>query len=344
MRKKSDQKKSRQTSSATKATQATGATKAMRAVAIDEFGGIEKMKARELPVPEVATDEILIRVDTAGVGVWDPFEREGGFAKEFGMKPNFPMVLGSDGAGSVEEVGDDVRNLKRGDRVYGINLMSPKGGFYAEYTAVKANNAAMIPAALSTRDAGVLAVDGVTALDGLDKTLQVKAGESILILGASGGVGHLAVQLAKRMKARVLAVASGQDGVEFVKRLGADKVIDGYQEDIRKAAQEFAPNGLDAALLLAGGKAGEQAIAALRKGGRAAYPNGVEDAPKTQDGVKVVSYNGEPNPKTFARLNELIEGGPFEVHIARTFKLEDAAQAQRALDEHYLGKLALVLS
>ncbi len=315
----------------------------MRAVAIDEFGGIEKMKPREMPVPEVAKDEILVRVDTAGVGVWDPFEREGGFAKEFGMKANFPHVLGSDGAGTVEEVGDGVHNLKRGDRVYGINLMSPKGGFYAEYTVIKANNAALIPQALSTRDAGVLAVDGVTALNGLDKTLQLKAGESILILGASGGVGHLAVQLAKRMKARVLAVASGPDGVEFVRRLGADKVIDGHREDILKAAHEFAPKGLDAALLTAGGEAAKQAIAALRKGGRAAYPNGVEDVPQAPDGVKVMSYNGEPNPQVFAKLNALINGGPFEVHIARSFNLEDAAEAQRALDDHYLGKLALVV-
>lgn len=315
----------------------------MRAVAIDEFGGIEKMKPRELPVPEVAIDEILIRVDSAGVGVWDPFEREGGFAKEFGMQPNFPYVLGSDGAGTVEAVGDDVHNLKRGDRVYGVNFMSPKGGFYAEYTAIKAKNVAKIPPALSTRDAGVLAVDGVIALDGLDKALRLKAGESILILGASGGVGHLAVQLAKRMKARVLAVASGRDGVEFVKRLGADKVIDGHQEDILKAAHEFAPKGLDAVLLTAGGKAAEQAITALRKGGRAAYPDGV-DVPQKRDGAKVVSYTYEGDPQAFAKLNELIDGGPFEVHIAKTFKLEDAAKAQQALNDHYLGKLALVLS
>jgi NADPH:quinone reductase-like Zn-dependent oxidoreductase len=240
-------------------------------------------------------------------------------------------------------VGDEVHNLKRGDQVYGINLMSPKGGFYAEYTAVKADNAAKIPQALSTREAGVLAVDGVTALNGLDKMLGLKAGESILILGASGGIGHLAVQLAKRMKAHVLAVASGQDGVEFVKRLGADKVIDGHREDILKAAREFAPNGLDAALLMAGGKAALQAIAALREGGRAAYPNGVEDAPQARDGVKIMSYNGEPDPQTFAKLNELIDGGTFEVHIARTFQLEEAAEAQQALNGHYLGKLALVL-
>jgi len=316
----------------------------MRAVAIDEFGGIDKMKPRKLPVPEVAADEILVRVDTAGVGVWDPFEREGRFAKEFGIKANFPHVLGTDGAGTVEAVGGDVHNLKRGDRVYGINLMSPKGGFYAEYAVIKANNAATIPQALSTREAGVLAVDGVTALDGLDKTLKLKAGESVLILGASGGIGHLAVQLAKRMKARVLAVASGQDGVEFVKRMGADKVIDGHREDVLKAAREFAPGGLDAALLTTGGKAAKQAVEALREGGRAAYPNGVEDPPQARDGVKIMSYNGEPDPHTFAKLNELIEGGPFEVHIARTFKLENAAEAQQALNDHYLGKLALVLN
>ena len=121
-------------------------------------------------------------------------------------------------------------------------------------------------------------------------------------------------------------------------------MIDGHREDIVKAAHEFAPKGLDAALLMAGGKAAEQAVTALRKGGRAAYPNGVPDAPQTRDGMKIVSYNAEPNPQTFAKLNELIDGGPFEVHIARTFKLEDAAAAQQALSDHYLGKLALVAS
>lgn len=316
----------------------------MRAVAIDEFGGVDKMKPRELPVPGVASDEILIRVDSAGVGVWDPFEREGGFDKEFGVTTKFPHVLGWDGAGTVEEVGHDVRNLKPGDRVYGINPMGPKGGFYAEYAAIKADNAAVIPPGLSTRDAGGLATDGVTALEGLDESLQLKPGESVMILGASGGIGHLAVQLAKRMDARVLAVASGPDGVAFAQRLGADKVIDGRREDIREAAQAFAPQGLDAALLTVGGKAAAEAVAALRQGGRAAYPNGVPDAPPARDGVKLASYSGRPNPQVFARLNQLIGGGPFEVHIARTFKLEDAAAAQQALDDHYLGKLALTVN
>jgi len=277
----------------------TKSNQKMRAVAIDEFGGVEKLKPRELPVPEMATDEILVHVETAGVGVWDPFEREGGFAKEYGMAVSFPYVLGADGAGTVEAVGDEVERLKRGDRVYGINLMNPKGGFYAEYTVIKANNAAIIPQALSVREGGVLAVDGVTALNGLDKALHLKAGESILILGASGGIGHLAVQLAKRMNARVLAVASGKDGVDFVKRLGADKVIDGHQDDILKAAREFAPKGLDAALLTTGGEPAEKAIAALREGGRAAYPNGVEPVPKPRAGVKLHSPTAFFLPQIF---------------------------------------------
>src|SRR5215468_3266608 len=122
----------------------------MRAVAIDAFGGIEKIKPRKLPVPDVADDEILVRVEAAGVGVWDPFEREGGFAKEFNMSPKFPIILGSDGAGTVEAVGEKVSRFKKEDRVYGISFMSPKGGFYAEHVVMKETNAARIPGKLST--------------------------------------------------------------------------------------------------------------------------------------------------------------------------------------------------
>ena len=88
--------------------------KTMKAVVIDQFGGIETLKTREIPVPEVDADEVLVRVEAAGVGVWDPFEREGGFAKEFNVKPTFPVVLGSDGAGIVEAVGSHVRGLNQG--------------------------------------------------------------------------------------------------------------------------------------------------------------------------------------------------------------------------------------
>jgi NADPH2:quinone reductase len=186
----------------------------------------------------------------------------------------------------------------------------------------------------------------MTALRGLDDTLGLKPGETVMIFGASGGIGHLAVQLAKRMGTRVFAVASGADGVALVKRLGADAVVDGHKDDVAAAARAFAPDGLDAALLTAGGEAAERALAALRDGGRVAFPNGVEPAPKARPGVHVQSYDGMPDPQAIEMLNRLIEaqveGLPsFEVHVARTFPLNQAAEAHRALEKHYLGKLAL---
>src|SRR5215469_8450711 len=114
----------------------------MKAAAIDRFGGPETLTLETLPVPEVGPDEVLIRVDSADVGVWDPFEREGGFARLYGARPRFPYVLGSDGAGTVAAAGKSVGRFKNGDRVYGVALMNQKGGFYAEYAALNADNVA----------------------------------------------------------------------------------------------------------------------------------------------------------------------------------------------------------
>ncbi|MGE5611838.1 MAG: quinone oxidoreductase family protein [Bacillota bacterium] len=312
----------------------------MHAAAIDAFGG--PITPHTLPVPQAGPDEVLIRVESAGVGVWDPFEREGGFAQLLGVQPRFPHVLGSEGAGTITEVGDQVRDLKKGDRVYALGLMNPKGGFYAEYAAVKAENVAPIPGQLTVEQAGVLPVDAMTALRGLDDALHLKPGESILIFGASGGIGHLAVQLAKRMGARVFAVASGDDGVALVRHLGADAVVDGHKDDVLAAARQFAPRGLDAALITAGGKAAERALEAVRNGGRVAYPHGVEPEPQARPGIAVQSYDGTPSPEAMERLNRLIEKAPFEVHVARTFPLDQAAEAHRAIEGHYLGKMALI--
>ena len=314
----------------------------MHAAAIDSFGGDPSMLTpHNLPVPEIDDDEILIKVEAAGVGVWDPFEMEGGFARMMGTKPKFPYVPGTDGAGMVEEVGSNVKGFRKGDRVYALSLANQKGGFYAEYAAVKAYNASPIPRGLSVEQAGVFPVDAVTAMCGLDETLHLKAGESILIFGASGGIGHLAVQLARRMGARVFAVASGQDGVELVKQIGADVVVDGHKDDVLAAARKFAPDGIDCALLTAGGKVAEKALEAIRDGGRVAYPHGVEPEPKARSGVKEKAYDGEPSPDLIKKINKLVEQEPFEVHVAKTFPLEKAHDALRSLDEHYLGKLAL---
>jgi NADPH2:quinone reductase len=315
--------------------------KTMKAVALDKFGGIEAMQVRTVDVPEIGPDEILIHVGCAGIGVWDPFEIEGGFAQLFGIVPSFPYVPGSDGAGIVEATGSEVDRFKEGDRVYGVSLANPKGGFYAEYAAIKAENASPIPENLSTEQAGVMPVDAVTAFQGLDDTLHLKKGESLLIFGASGGIGHLALQFARRMGARVFAVASGQDGLELAKSLGADKAVDGHRDDIVEAALDFAPDGFDAALFAAGGDASEKAMACVRYGGRAAYPNGVEPEPQARAGVSVNSYDGIPNPLAFEKINDLIESGPFEVHISKIFTLEQIIEAHCALQSHFLGKIGI---
>jgi NADPH:quinone reductase-like Zn-dependent oxidoreductase len=313
----------------------------MHAAAIDHFGGVETLTMHNLPIPPIDRDEVLIRIETAGVGVWDTFEREGGFAQMMGMKPKFPYVLGTDGAGTIESVGEDVKQFKEGDRVYALALANPKGGFYAEYSAVKADQVSKIPGKLSIEEAGVMPVDAITALMGLDDTLGLKTGESIMIFGASGGIGHLAVQLAKRMGARVFAIASGKDGVDLVKKLGADVVVDGHKDDVIAAAKKFAPDGIDTALVTAGGNAANESLQCIRTGGRVAYPNGVEPQPKVRSDITCGSYDGMPSHEAIEQLNRLIEAGPFHVHVARTFPLEQAADAQRALEQHYLGKLAL---
>jgi NADPH:quinone reductase len=313
----------------------------MRAVALDRFGGPETLKLQNLPVPRIEANEVLIRVEAAGVGAWDPVEREGRFAELMGAKPTFPYVLGTDGAGTIAAVGKAVTRFKEGDRVYAGELANPKGGFYAEYVAVKADNVSHIPGGLSIEQAAVLPTDGLTALTGLERVLDLQSGETLMVFGASGGIGHLALQLAKRLGADVFAIASGEDGVQLAEKLGADATVDGRSEDVLNAARKFAPNGIDAALVTAGGATTDQALAAIRKGGRIAYPHGVMPEPTVRDDIDTEAYDGEFDAPLIERLNELIESGPFEVHVDRLFPLEQADRAHQALTEHHLGKLAL---
>jgi NADPH:quinone reductase-like Zn-dependent oxidoreductase len=233
-----------------------------------------------------------------------------------------------------------VHRFKIGDRIYGYGYDNPKGGFYAEYAAVSENNVALIPANVKSLEAGALAVSGITALRGLEE-LRLDSGQTIMIVGASGGVGHVALQLAKLMMARVLAVASGTDGVDLVQRLGADRSVDGHDTNIVDAVLDFAPEGLDAALAFANSDDLEKALKQVKKGGSIAYPNGVEPEPEGSAGVKVHAYDGLPSPDAFERLNRLIANGSFRVQISRTYQLEEAARAHRDILKHHIGKLAL---
>jgi NADPH:quinone reductase len=309
----------------------------MKAAAIDHFGGPDVLHVQSLTVPNPKPDEVLIELDTAGIGEWDPAVREGEL--ELGPR-SFPLVIGNDGAGTVAAIGKNVKRFQVGDRVYAYAL---EGGFYAEYIALKEDNVAPIPPGLKADEAGALGADGVTALRGLDDQLKLQAGERLMIFGASGGIGHIAVQLAKRIGADVLAVASRKDGVELVRRLGADAAVDGREDDVRAAVRTFAPDGLDAALVLVNGRGLSDGLGFMKPGSRVAHPNGVEPVPEVPEGVKRLAYDGTVDRDIMERLNALIGSAPFHVELGRVYSLDEVDRAHREVGEHHLGKLALRL-
>jgi NADPH:quinone reductase len=311
----------------------------MVAAAIDRFGGPEVITIHTLPVPKVGVGEVLIALDTAGVGPWDADIRGGWYQ---GRKPHFPLILGTDGAGIVAAVGSRVRRLKTGDKVYSYSWKNPKGGFYAEYVAVAVDRVGHVPNVLDLQHAGAIPTTGLTALQGIKDALRVRMGESVIIHGGSGGVGTLAIQFAKLRGARVLATASGADGVALVRGLGADMAIDGRHDDVAAAALRFAPAGVDAVLALVGGDALERALETVRRGGRVAYPNGVEPEPKRRHGIKFIRYDGISGAREFQRLGIAVEAAKLKVPIAAAFALSDAARAHERLAEgHVLGKIVL---
>jgi NADPH2:quinone reductase len=314
----------------------------MRAAALDRFGGPEMLKLHMMPVPIPGPDEILIAVHTAGVGVWDADIRKGWSPS--GDPARFPLVLGSDGSGTVAAVGANVECFAVGDIVYSFAWDNPKGGFYAEYAAVPWQTAARVPERLDLEHAGALPVTGLTALQGIDDHLHLTAGETVIIHGAAGGVGTIAVQFAKLREAHVFATATDENGLALLRRLGADYAIDGRRDDIVAAARSFAPGGVDAVLALAGGAELEHCLDALRENGRVAFPNGVEPVPKPRQGIVITPYDGVAGIAEFERLDHAIAASKLEVVVAAGYPLEDAVKAhERFAAGHVLGKLVLHL-
>ena len=316
---------------------APGIPETMRAAAIDTFGGPATLSIHMLRVPSPAPDEVVIATHTAGVAPWDAEMREGW--SPTGRNPQFPLVLGTDGSGTIAAVGAKVRSFARGDRVYAAAY--PNGGFYAEYIAISAEHVSHLPNGVDLEHAGAM-VNGLTALPGIDDALALQRGEVVAIHGASGSVGTLAVQFAKLRGARVFALASGAEGVALVRRLGANGAIDGRTDDVEEAVRAFAPDGLDAALILAGGPAQKPLLNLVRPGGRVAYPNGVEPAPQPRPDLRVIAYNGVDGAREFQRFNRAVEAAKLVVPIAASFELADAAKAhQRLAVRPVLGKIVL---
>jgi NADPH2:quinone reductase len=204
----------------------------MKAILVHEFGGPDVLRLEEVPTPRPGAGEVLVRVHAAGVNPYDTYMRAGTYAQ----KPPLPYTPGSDGAGIVEAVGESVKKVKRGDRVYTTQTLS---GAYAEYALALEQQVHLLPARASfSQGAGVWVPYG-TAYHGLYHSAKARASETVLVHGASGGVGTAAVQIARSMGLTILGTAGTPAGLELAKREGAHQVFDhrkaGYQEEVLKA-------------------------------------------------------------------------------------------------------------
>jgi NADPH:quinone reductase-like Zn-dependent oxidoreductase len=312
----------------------------MKAIVQDTYGSTDVLELRDIDKPEIADDEVLIRVHAAGVdrGVWHlmtglayPIRLAG-----YGLRAPKTPVPGTDMAGVVEAVGKDVTRFQPGDQVFGIG----KGAF-AEYARAPENKLAPKPANLTFEQAAVVAISGLPALQGLRDKGRVVPGQKVLIIGASGGVGTYAVQLAKAFGAEVTGVCSTTK-VDLVRSLGADHVIDYTQEDFTRSGQRYdlildiggnrslsrlrralAPKGT---LVLAGGEAGGRWLGGLDRQLRALLLSRFV-------GQKLTSLLSKENHEDLLVLKELIEAGKVTPVIDRSYPLSEVPQAIRYLEE-----------
>src|SRR5437868_11322824 len=200
----------------------------MRAIAIDAYGGSERLQLMELPIPEVGPDDVLIRVRAAGVNPADISIREGRLAQM--MPLSFPAIMGSDFAGTVAQVGAQVTAVRPETQVYGISF---GGGSYAEYIRVPATGEfAALPASLDVVHAAALPMAGMTALEAVD-TAALTKGAVLLIVGGAGGIGSFAIQMAAHLGAHVIATARTEQ--EYLRSLGAAETVDYTRVDVVEA-------------------------------------------------------------------------------------------------------------
>jgi NADPH:quinone reductase-like Zn-dependent oxidoreductase len=323
----------------------------MKAIVRDTYGSADVLELRDIDKPEIADDEVLVHVHAAGMdrGVWHvmtglpyPIRLAG-----YGLRaPNNP-VIGSDVAGVVEAVGKNVRRLQPGDEVFGIGK-----GTFAEYTGAPQDKLAPKPENLTFEQAAVVAISGLPALQGLRDHGKVRPGQGVLVVGASGGVGTYAVQIAKALGAQVTGVCSTTK-VEMVRSIGADHVIDYTREDFTEGDQRYdlildiggnsslarlrralVPRGT---LVITGGEGGGRWL-----GGTDRQIRALMLSPFV--GQKLGTFISKENHEDMIVLKELIESGKVAPVIDRTYPLSQVPEAIRYLQEgHAQGKVVITV-
>ncbi|WP_197289696.1 NADP-dependent oxidoreductase [Saccharothrix sp. NRRL B-16348] len=310
--------------------------KTMRAVVGRRYGGPEVLEPAEVPRPGCGPDEVLVRVLAAGVNPVDA-ECRGGKAEDwFGSGPH---TWGWDVSGVVVEVGAGVEDLRPGDEVYGMPRFPALAEGYAEFVSAPAAELAVKPARLRHVDAAALPLSGLTALQTLDRA-GVGRGDRLLVNGAAGGVGHLAVQLAKARGATVVAVAR-EVNHDFLRSLGADEVVDYTTTDVPSAVGEVT------AVLDCVGR--DELVELVRPGGvharvpdAATGPTALEEAAARRD-VRVVRHVVKPDGAGLVTLAGHVDRGELTVDVGSVLPLREAVTAHKLLDEGISrGKLVLM--
>jgi NADPH:quinone reductase-like Zn-dependent oxidoreductase len=304
----------------------------MKAIMVSEPGGPDVLQLGAAEMPRPGPGEVLVRVVSAGVGPWDAAMRRGALGVPV------PLIPGAEFAGTV--VGDTGAEsaFEDGEPVYGYPGLT---GCYAEYVTCPAEQLAPIPAGLDGIEAAAVPVDGMTALQGLTDALGVGAGDDVLITAGAGGLGHLAVQIARALGANVIATASPRNH-DFLHELGAAEVVDHTRPDWPDQVRTLTGGGAERVLACAAPTLAGAAKAA-RDSGVVATPVTAGELPE-EDRVDWRRYNGQPSGTSLIRMAPWFDDGSLAVHIARRYFFTDAAAAHREIENgHTRGKMLLIV-
>ena len=301
----------------------------MKAVRIAQYGGSDRLKYEEAPLPEIGPGRVLAKVRYAGVNPIDWKIRNGSMKQ---VRPaSFPLTLGQDFAGEIATVGGETGSFRTGERVFGFGE-----GTYADFTAATIALIAAIPEKIDFAVAAALPTPGVTALQAIRDYVQPKPGTRVLIHGAAGSVGSLATQIAKRWGAQVIGTASGEDLV-YLRSLGHVQVLDYKQERFETLGQ------VDAVLDLIGGETATRSVPLVKKGGVLVSTVGAANAElAARGGIRGVNMVSHGNTADLAELAGLVERGDLKPRMGEVFRLDDARAAQDASQEgRAKGKILL---
>jgi NADPH:quinone reductase-like Zn-dependent oxidoreductase len=304
----------------------------MKAVTVHQYGGSGTLRLEEVEIPAIRPDEVLIRVHSAGVNPVDWKIREGYMKNE---KRKFPFIPGWDVSGTIEETGILVSRYKKGDAVFARPDMS-RDGAYAEFVAVPGFELAVVPSRISMQEAAGVPLAAQTAWCGLFEYGHLRRGNTVLIHGASGGVGTFAVQLAKIAGAKVYATTSFGN-INLVRALGADKVIDYNAGDFTRNTEK-----VDMVFDTIGGETQARSFTLLRSGGTLVSIVGVNEEIASKYPVTAKSFMMISNGARLAEIAGLIESGMIRVIIEREFRLEEAREAHELSQTgRAIGKIIL---